>query len=78
MPRWPERRRWSKLASIRLDLETAVRRAGRIVVGDQDHGLAWEGLERALRELEGVRELTEAERGFLTRPLEGDERSQRR
>ena len=78
MPRWPERRRWSELAGLRNELETALRRARQGDVGSPEHALAWEGLERALRELERFWELTDAERGFLARPLQGDERGRRR
>lgn len=77
-PRWPEGRRWSQLAGLDHDLETALHRAQQGAVGSPEHALAWEGLERALRELEDIWDLTQAERRFLTRPLQGDEWSRRR
>jgi hypothetical protein len=44
-------------------------------LGSQDHALAWEGLERTLREVDGLLTMTEAERLLLRRPLQDDERN---
>lgn len=74
-PRWPESRRWHSLAGLDHDLETAVERAKPGSLGSQDHALAWEGLERTLREVDGLLTMTEAERLLLKRPLQGDERN---
>ena len=71
---WPERRRWHSLTSTRHDLETALERAKQGPLGSQDHALAWEGLERTLREVDGLLTMTEAERLLLRRPLQDDER----
>lgn len=73
-PRWPQRRRWTSLAGLDHDLERAVERAKRGAIGSQDHALAWEGLERTLREVDGLLTMTEAERLLLRRPLQGEER----
>ena len=74
-PRWPESRRWRCLNRTRPDLSTSIERARRGSLGSQDHALAWEGLERTLREVDGLSTMTEAERLLLERPLRGDERN---
>lgn len=61
----PERERSSRLSSVAADLANALRLAMRIPTSLQAQAFAWEIFDRALRDIEGLVDLTEEEQGLV-------------
>lgn len=61
----PERERSRRATSVVVDLENALRQATEGPIGSQAQAFAWEVLDRALRNVEALIELTEEEQNLI-------------